>query len=63
MQYRIEENEGIFTPQYKWMLWWVDFGFSYNNKEMALKQIKEHHKYHNDDTEPRFHYVSPEDLL
>jgi len=60
MKYRIEERDGLFTPQFKFLWWWEDFGYSYRNKELAVQQIKEHHEYQ--EPEPIYHYINPQDL-
>jgi hypothetical protein len=60
MKYRIEEHNGVFTPQIKFLWWWIDFGYSYKTKELAVLQIKEHHKYQ--EPEPIYHYINPQDL-
>jgi hypothetical protein len=62
MKYRIEEKEGIFTPQYKYWWWWVDFGYSYNSKELALREIKEFHEFSGPETPSNYHYIRAEDL-
>jgi hypothetical protein len=60
MKYRIEERNGVFTPQISFLWWWTDFGYSYSNKELAVQQIKEHHKYQ--EPAPIYHYINPQDL-
>jgi hypothetical protein len=63
MEYRIEELNGVFTPQVKFLWWWTDFDYSYRNKELALQQIREHHKYHKkEETGPIYHHIDPQDL-
>jgi hypothetical protein len=63
MKYGIEERNGIFTPQVKFLWWWTDFGYSYKTKELALQQIREHHKYHKElEPEPVYHYIDQQEL-
>ena len=63
MKYRIEERNGIFTPQVKLLWWWADLGFSYSKKDLALNQLREHHKYHKtEECGPVYHHINLQDL-
>ena len=63
MKYRIEERDGLFISQFKFLWWWEDFdyGFSFCDKERAVQQIKKHHKYR-EPAKSIYHYIYPQDL-